>query len=142
MTVSGETTAGRVYLDLQRQARDSGRPVQELFQLYILEAFLDRLSQSPMRDRLVLKGGVLLAAFGERRPTRDVDLQAEALDNDADEVRRLVVEVATIEVDDGVEFNTDSAQAVVTRDEDMYSGVRVSMAASLARAKHTASTST
>lgn len=136
MTVSGETTAGRVYLDLQRQARSSGRPVQELFQLYILEAFLDRLSQSPLRDRLVLKGGVLLAAFGERRPTRDVDLQAEALDNDADEVRRLVVEIASIEIDDGVEFDTDSAQAAVTRDEAMYSGVRVSMAAALARAIH------
>lgn len=69
MTVSGETTAGRVYLDLQQQARSSGRPVQELFQLYILEAFLDRLSRSAHRDRLVLKGGVLLAVFGERRPT-------------------------------------------------------------------------
>lgn len=136
MTVSGETTAGRLYLDLQLQARTSGRPVQELFQLYILEAFLDRLSRSRLRDQLVLKGGLLLAAFGERRPTRDVDLQAEAIDNDADEMRELVVEIASIEIDDGVEFATDSAQAAVTRDEDMYSGVRVSMGASLARAKH------
>lgn len=135
MTVSGETTAGRLYLDVQRQARTAGRPVQELFQLYILEAFVDRLSQSPLRDRLVLKGGVLLAAFGERRPTRDVDLQAEAIDNDAEEVRKLVVEIASIEIDDGVVFDTDTARAVVTRDEDMYSGVRVSMGASLARAK-------
>ncbi len=135
MTVSGETTAGRLYLGLQRQARTSGRPVQELFQLYILEAFVDRLSQSPLRDRLVLKGGVLLAAFGERRPTRDVDLQAEAIDNDAEEVRKLVVEIASIEIDDGVVFDTDTARAAVTRDEDMYSGVRVSMGASLARAK-------
>ena len=136
MTVSGETTAGRVYLDLQSQARTSGRPVQERFQLYILEAFADRLSHSPVRDRLVLKGGVLLAAFGERRPTRDVDLQAEAIDDDAEEVRKLVVEIASIEIDDGVVFDTDTARAAVTRDEDMYSGVRVSMGASLARAKH------
>lgn len=53
-----------------------------------------------------------------------------------DDVRRLLVEIASIEVDDGVVFETDSAEAAVTRDEDMYSGVRVSMAASLARANH------
>lgn len=27
------------------------------------------------RDHFVLKGGVLLAAFDERRPTRDIDLE-------------------------------------------------------------------
>ena len=34
---SRATTAGRAFLDLQRLARDSGRPVQELLQLYLLE---------------------------------------------------------------------------------------------------------
>lgn len=110
--------------------------MQEVFQLYILEAFLDRLSRSPYRDRLVLKGGALLAAFGQRRPTRDVDLQAQALDNDGDGIRMLIVEVASIEVDDGAVFDTLNAGAVAIRDDDLYTGVRVSMAASLARANH------
>lgn len=136
LTVSRDSTAGRVYNDLQREARSAGRPVQEIFQLYILEAFLERLSRSVYRDRLVLKGGVLLAAFGERRPTRDVDFQAQAVDNETEAIRDLVIEVASIEVDDGVEFDTETADAVVIRDEDLYAGVRVSMAASLARAKH------
>ena len=70
---SRATTAGRAFLDFQRLARDSGRPVQELLQLYLLEGFLDRLQRSPDADRLVLKGRVLLAAFGERRPTSDID---------------------------------------------------------------------
>jgi len=34
---------------------------------------------SEFAERLVLKGGVLLAAFGERRPTRDIDLLNELL---------------------------------------------------------------
>lgn len=90
MSVSRSTPAGRVYRDLQKQARAERRPVQELFQLYLLEAFLDRLSRSAWSDELILKGGVLLAAFGTRRPTRDVDLQAQALDNAEEVVRARV----------------------------------------------------
>jgi hypothetical protein len=85
---SRDTTAGSAYLDLQEQARHDRRPVQELMVLYVLEAFLDRLSRSDWRRQLVLKGGVLLAAFEERRPTRDVDLQAQDLANDVVHVRR------------------------------------------------------
>ncbi len=102
MTPSRDSASGRAYLDLQKRARAEGRPAQELFQLYTLEAFLDRLSRSAYRDQLVLKGGVLLAAFGERRPTRDVDLQAQALSNDTDIVREQVAEIAEIETEDGV----------------------------------------
>jgi predicted nucleotidyltransferase component of viral defense system len=45
----------------------------ELIQLYALEGFLDRLSKSRFAENFVLKGGVLLAAFDARRPTRDID---------------------------------------------------------------------
>jgi Nucleotidyl transferase AbiEii toxin, Type IV TA system len=68
------TPSGDAYLDLQNQARRTRRQTQELLQLYVLEGFLARLAASAMRERLVLKGGILLAAFGSRRPTRDVDL--------------------------------------------------------------------
>jgi hypothetical protein len=112
------TAAGRAYLDLQKKARADHRPVQELLVLYLLEAFVDRLSRSRHADRLVLKGGVLLAAFGERRPTRDIDLQAQALSNDADIVKDDVVEIARVELDDGVIFDTESATAEVIRDEN------------------------
>ncbi|MEO1233489.1 MAG: nucleotidyl transferase AbiEii/AbiGii toxin family protein [Myxococcota bacterium] len=135
MSVSRSTPAGRVYGDLQKQARAEKRPVQELFQLYLLEAFLDRLSRSVWSDELVLKGGVLLAAFGTRRPTRDVDLQAKALDNAEEAVKARVVEVASMALDDGIAFDGDGAEATVIRDEDVYPGVRVSMGATLGTAQ-------
>jgi hypothetical protein len=127
--------AGRTYLDLQNKARGDRRPVDELLQLYVLESFLARLAESPLADRLVLKGGVLLAAFGERRPTRDVDLQAQALDNDADNVRNAICEVAARQLEDGVVFDVTRATAEVIRDEDSYSGVRVTVRAQLATAR-------
>jgi hypothetical protein len=132
---SHTTRAGRAYLDLRAKARGDRRPVDELLQLYVLESFLARLASSRFADQLVLKGGVLLAAFGERRPTRDVDLQAEALDNDADNVRTVICEVANLRLDDGVTFDVDGATAAVIRDEDAYSGVRVTMQAELATAR-------
>lgn len=129
------TVAGRAYLDLRNKARGDRRPVDELFQLYALEAFLARLAGSPYADQLVLKGGVLLAAFGERRPTRDVDLQGEVLDNDIDNIRQVICEVAAQALDDGVVFEIEHASAEVIRDEDAYSGVRVSLRADLATAR-------
>lgn len=67
MTVARSTPAGAAYLELQKQARATGRPVQEVLQLYVLEAFLDRLARSRLREAFALKGGVLLAAHGQRR---------------------------------------------------------------------------
>ena len=132
---SRATSAGRAYLDLRAKARGDRRPVDELLQLYILESFLARLAESRFAGQLVLKGGVLLAAFGERRPTRDIDLQAQALDNDADNIRTVICEVANLRLDDGVVFDVDGATAAVIRDEDAYSGARVTMQAELATAR-------
>jgi hypothetical protein len=72
--VTRGTPSGDAYLDLQNEARRTHRQTQELLQLYVLEGFLARLAASTIRERFVLKGGVLLAAFGSRRPTKDVDL--------------------------------------------------------------------
>lgn len=72
-------TAGQRYLDLQKLARTTGRRTDELFQLYALEGFLERLLKSRLAENLILKGGVLLAAFDTRRPTRDIDFLAQNL---------------------------------------------------------------
>ncbi len=129
------TASGRAYLDLRKKARADRRPVDELMQLYVLESFLARLAATRLADRLVLKGGVLLAAFGERRPTRDIDFQAQDLDNDPAMILAAITEIAAVGLDDGVIFDTETATAEVIRDVDPYQGVRVSMTASLATAR-------
>jgi Nucleotidyl transferase AbiEii toxin, Type IV TA system len=132
---SRSTAAGRAYLDLQRKARSDRRPVDELLQLYVLEAFLTRLAGGRLGEQFILKGGVLLAAFGERRPTRDIDLQAHSLDKDVETVRAAICEIASRSLDDGVVFEVETATAEVIRDDDAYSGVRVTMDAQLATAR-------
>jgi len=132
---SRATAQGRAYLDLRAIAHQDGRNTDELLQLYALEGFLSRMSASRHASRLILKGGVLLAAFGNRRPTRDIDLQGIDLSNDREEVLRTIQGIARIELQDGLRFDAAEATAAVIRDQDQYSGVRVTMDAELDRAR-------
>lgn len=134
MIVARNDPGGRQYLNLQRLARQLDRPVQELLDLYVLEAFLDRLSMSDERDSFVLKGGVLLGALGSRRPTRDIDFQGLAVNNDITAVGTRISRIVSLRVDDGVRFHRETITAVSTRSEETYEGVRVSLHAGLARA--------
>lgn len=135
--VTRGTPSGDAYLDLQNEARRTGRPTQELLQLYILEGFLARLAVSEACESFVLKGGVLLAAFGSRRPTKDVDLAGLDVANDTGTVLELVLAVlaAGQAEDDGIEFEVGNATAEIIREEDDYSGVRVHVEARLASAR-------
>ncbi len=128
--------AGRAYLDLQNLARREGRQTQTLLVMYVLERFLARLATSDHADRLVLKGGMLLAVWDARRATVDADFLARNLHLDADAVLRRVVEVASLPapVEDGVVFRVDTATAGAIRDGDLYGGVRVTMHAAVAGA--------
>ena len=80
---------------------------------------------------------MLLAAFGTRRPTRDIDFAARDLYNDAGHVLGVVREIVALtpEKEDGLIFDSSGATADVIRDDDQYSGVRVSMGVALATAR-------
>lgn len=131
-----DSAAGRAYLDLQNQARRRKRGTQELLTMYVVERWLSRMSRSPYAEDFILKGGMLLAAFGTRRPTVDADALARNMASDEATVAHRVAEIAAIEdPDDGVEFLPESVNTSVIRDDALYSGVRVTMAAQLATAQ-------
>lgn len=79
--------------------------------LYILERFLYRLSISDHRSRFVLEGGMLLAAFDERRPTADIDLLANAIANEVESIAGVVRTVLAVDVADGLTFEAASLRA-------------------------------
>ena len=127
--------AGSRYLALQRLARAQGRATAELLQLYVLESFLRRLARSQHSSTLVLKGGVLLAAFDLRRATRDVDVLALRADNDPAAVQRLITDILSVDAEDGVTFLQETVAVAVIRDDAIYPGVRASLDAHLATAR-------
>jgi Nucleotidyl transferase AbiEii toxin, Type IV TA system len=130
-----ETPAGQAYHDVRNLARRHARDPAEYFTLYALEGFLARLAASEHSADFVLKGGVLMAAFAARRPTRDIDLAASGFPNDTDAVVHRVRSIATGDAGDGLVFDADSIAGATIRDEADYAGVRVTLAAQLASAR-------
>jgi hypothetical protein len=57
---------------LENAARESGRPLQELMQYFVMERFLFRLSKSRHAERFVLKGALMFRVWGtpQSRATR------------------------------------------------------------------------
>lgn len=131
------TPAGDAIIALRKHARQTGGDVQELMTLYALEGLLARIAASEYRDDFVLKGGVLLAAFAARRPTKDIALQATRLADDPDEVAERVRAITGLELADGLVFDPASITATTIRDEDEYAGVRVKLIAALDAARLT-----
>lgn len=129
-----DDVAGAAYLDLRRAARADGRLTDEYLRLYVLECWMYRLAASRHADRLVIKGGVLMAAYAIRRPTADIDVAARDLPGQLDHIRNLVAAIADQPAPDGVVFDTSNVQAEEIRDEDTYAGVRVRLTARLATA--------
>lgn len=130
-----DTPAGRAYNDLRNLARRQNRDPAEYITLYALEGFLTRLAASESAADFVLKGGVLMAAYADRRPTRDIDFAARGLANDIPEVEQRVRSILAVSRDDGLEFDLDSISGDQIRDEADYNGVRVKIAARLATAQ-------
>ena len=129
------TAAGRAYLDLQSLARKQRKVTAELLTMYVVERWLARLAASPYRNDFVLKGGMLLACLGARRPTVDADALARNMASDEQTVVQRVVDIASIPMpEDGVQFDVSTVRAQPIREESLYAGTRVRMNARLATA--------
>ena len=125
------TEGSTTFVRLQAAARSGGSrtgtppPTQEYLVRHVLESFLDRLTRTPYADDYVLKGGILLAAYGVRRPTKDADANAVSADVDAEHLTVVVRAVAAVAIEDGVVFDTDTITVQEIREHAEYPGLRV-----------------
>lgn len=129
---------GHVNRELQRLAREHhGRDTQALQVLYAIEGFLRRLSASDYRDRMALKGGMLLAVLDARRMTRDADLSAHGIANDEFSVAEVVSQIASTSLakPDGVEFDTNAVSTEPMRTSAAYRGVKAKLPATIGVAR-------
>src|SRR5574344_1798914 len=77
---------------LKKQAIEDGKTMQDKLITYGLERTIYRLSISKYAERFTLKGGIFLYALfdGEyARATMDIDLLAQYIPNDADEMKNV-----------------------------------------------------
>jgi hypothetical protein len=73
----------------------------------------------------VLKGGILLAGYGVRRPTKDVDSEARSASVTAAHIEQVVRDVAAVEADDGLVIDLGSLGIQVIREAAGYPGLRM-----------------
>ena len=120
---------------LLNKARSDGRPFDELFQYFVIERFLYRLSTSKHKDQFVLKGALLFRVWTaeDSRATRDIDFLAYG-DISIDNLTEIVEKIIAVNGDDGIVFDLDSIDAQLIKKDADYEGVRVVFRAYLGKA--------
>lgn len=104
---------------------------------YFQERFLYRLMISKFSRNFILKGGLLLICLNMpwSRPTKDIDLLAEKLNNDVAELESIFKTIASFSVDDGVNFRPSSVVSERIKENTDYEGIRIKINAALGQAK-------
>lgn len=94
----------------------------EILQRYMFERILERISVSKYQDNFILKGGLLLSAmFGiDNRTTKDMDTTITGIDISKEKMVKVLNEILSIKLDDGVKF--DVVDITDIRDDDEYGG--------------------
>jgi predicted nucleotidyltransferase component of viral defense system len=137
MTKRVTNQAASVHQRLLNLAKVKGRPFNELLQFYAIERFLYRLAQSQYRDRLVLKGALMLLVWKTpvTRPTRDIDLLGR-ISNDLESVRSIIEEICRQAVeDDGLVFDPSTVTTERIAEDADYEGVRARFQGHLGNAR-------
>ena len=98
-----------------------------ILQNYMLERLLERISVSEYKYKFVLKGGMLITAIVgiDIRNTLDMDATIKGFDLEKDNLEKILNEIFSIDLDDGVTFEFRGIKEI--RQEDEYGGYRVSL---------------
>ena len=114
-------------------AKQNNADARTLMRIYMMERFLERLTQSEYRDNFIIKGGILVTAMigVAHRSTMDIDTSMKNLNLSAEDALQVVNQVKDIDLDDGVSFEVKDVSNIM--DEMEYPGIRVTMNANVGR---------
>ena len=118
---------------IRNLSREKSADAQLLMRNYMMERFLERLTQSEYRDNFIIKGGILVTAMigVAHRSTMDIGTSMKNLNLSAEDALRVVNQVKDIDLDDGVSFEVKDVSNIM--DEMEYPGIRVTMNANVGR---------
>ena len=121
-------TSGTQLKDLIKNlARKNSADSQILLRSYITERFLERLSDSNYKNNFIIKGGMLISAMVgiKNRSTMDLDASIKGFSLNMDELKSVVENICSVNLNDGVTFEIKSLAEIM--DEADYPGIRISM---------------
>ena len=114
---------------INAMAKEAHIPAQAMMQSYLLERLLERLSNSPWRNNVVIKGGVLISSLVgvSSRTTMDLDTTVRGFDLTHKSAERAFREIISVHADDDWKFEFDRTEDI--RETDDYPGIRVHLRA-------------
>lgn len=106
-------------------AKKNGLFSQEVLQMFLFERILERLSRSKNKDNFILKGGLLISSMIgiNERTTMDMDTTVKDLPMDEEVIEKIIKEILSLDVGDGIEFSYDRIEPI--REDDNYNNFRV-----------------
>ena len=103
-------------------AKESGLTRLELYQRFMFERILERISVSKYNENFILKGGLLLSAMLgiNSRSTRDMDISIKGIDVSKEKMVQVLNEILSLDIGDGVKFEMINVTDI--RADDEYGG--------------------
>ncbi|MCD8374085.1 MAG: nucleotidyl transferase AbiEii/AbiGii toxin family protein [Oscillospiraceae bacterium] len=114
---------------IRNLAKDKSANAQILLRSYMMERFLERVAVSNYSNKFILKGGMLITSMVgfEARSTMDIDATMSGITVNTDEIQKIIEEITSIDLSDGVIFAVTSVSDIM--DDAEYPGIRVGMTA-------------
>ena len=90
---------------------------------------MERISLSKYSDKLILKGGLLIASMVgiDNRATMDMDTTIRNYNLSTEDAKKMIADIIAIPLDDGIQFVIKSAGSIM--DEAEYPVIRLKLEA-------------
>jgi len=120
---------------ISKKAQGNSDLSLQYYQMFFFEHILMRLEKSKYKDKIILKGGLLLASIiGEDfRTTKDMDATLKSIELDKDIINEIFTEILNIDIHDNIIFEIENVKDI--RDEDPYGGFQINIWAKFERLK-------
>ena len=107
-----------------------------VYNRFFYDAFLSRLAVSTYKNKLILKGGLYLSSIlgVDTRNTMDIDFYLKKVSMDKELIMRLIEEVSSINIEDGIVFEVVGSTEI--REDDIYGGFQVKLLGRLDNVKY------
>jgi len=118
-------TARQLKALVRNRSNGDSTKAQIIIRNYVMERFLERVSLSEYREKLILKGGMLVSALVgiDNRSTMDIDATVKNLPLSLNDARKIVDDVIAVKLDDGMSFEIINVESIM--DDSDYTGIRI-----------------
>jgi predicted nucleotidyltransferase component of viral defense system len=117
---------------IKNMAAEKHISAQLVMQNYMLERLLERISLSPYKRNIIIKGGMLISAIVglDTRATMDLDTTIKGLELTHESLQEVFAKICKVPTDDDISFEVIKTTDI--REIDDYPGIRVHLKANYA----------